>query len=303
VNISGFNKNVHKHKKLARSWSDIVKFKEELDGLGNNIEWIFRGQSNNKELRTLLERAIRDLKLKREDAFDIEFALTDRFKRNLHTIDPAFPKNLSSVELFAVMQHYGTPTRLLDFTYSFYVAVFFALENFQGKSPTLWSIDSLWLQDQAINCLGVSENEFMPGKFDEDFQKYFMKTNNKSVKRIVYQITPNLLNIRLSIQQGTFLCPSNINTSFMVNLVTTISESTSIEDHIKILEIDTKARNQVLKELYRMNISRSSLFPGLTGFAESLKQSLIFPATITIYRKKRMALLNRKKSTKENHDH
>jgi hypothetical protein len=30
------------------------------------------------------------------------------------------------------------------------------------------------------------------------------------------------------------------------------------------------AKNEILEELYRMNISRASLFPGLDGFAESL---------------------------------
>ena len=59
------------------------------------------------------------------------------------------------------------------------------------------------------------------------------------------------------------------------------------------MEIDPKTREQVLKELYRMNITRASLFPGLTGFAESLKHSLLFPATITVYKNKRAALLKR----------
>jgi len=79
MKIPEFKKIIHANKKSAKSWKDIVNFKEELEGLGKNLEWIYRGQGNNKELRTLLERTIRDLKLKKEDAFDIEFALTDRF--------------------------------------------------------------------------------------------------------------------------------------------------------------------------------------------------------------------------------
>jgi hypothetical protein len=289
-----FKKKILANKKFALSWKDIVDFKEELEDLGENLEWIYRGQSNNKELRTLIERTISDFNLKKEDAFDIEFALTDRFKRNLHTVDPASPRNLSPVELFALMQHYGAPTRLLDFTYSFYVAVFFAVENFQGKTPTIWSIDALWLQDQARNHFGKTEKEFMPGKIREDFENYFMKVNGKSVKRVVYQITPHLLNLRLSIQQGTFLCPSNINFSFMANFAASISEHTSIEDHVRVLEIEPKTREKALKELYRMNITRASLFPGLTGLAQSLKYALLLPATIPVYSNKRKALLYRK---------
>lgn len=293
MKLIDLKKNILANKKSAKSWPEIVDYKKELEGLGENLEWIYRGQSDNKELKTLLERTIKDFELKKEDAFDIEFALTDRFQRNLYTVDPTSPTNLSPVELFALMQHHGAPTRLLDFTYSFYVAVFFALENFQGQTPTIWSIDALWLQDQARNHLGKTEKEFMPGKIRGDFEKYFIKVNGKTVKRVVYQITPHLLNLRLSTQQGTFLCPSNINFSFMANFAASISGHTSIEDHVRILKIDPKTRKEALKELNRMNITRASLFPGLTGLAQSLKHALLLPATLKVYSNKRKALLYR----------
>ena len=108
---------------------------------------------------------------------------------------------------------------------------------------------------------------FMPGKIWADFEKYFMKGRKKAIKRAVYQMTPHVLNPRLSIQQGTFLCPSNIKFSFMANFCASLSEATSIDNHIRVLKIDQQARLKALIELYRMNISRASLFPGLSGLA------------------------------------
>ncbi|MDY6839793.1 MAG: hypothetical protein SWH78_17685, partial [Thermodesulfobacteriota bacterium] len=99
------------------------------------------------------------------------------------------------------------------------------------------------------------------------------------------------LNLRLSIQQGTFLCPCNINYSFMANFCASISKNTPLNNHVKLLEIKPKLRKKVLKELYRMNITKASLFPGLTGFAESLKHSLLLPGSVSSYTKKRKALL------------
>ena len=39
------------------------------------------------------------------------------------------------LEWLALMQHYGTPTRLLDFTRSPYVACYFALEELPRTDP------------------------------------------------------------------------------------------------------------------------------------------------------------------------
>jgi hypothetical protein len=46
------------------------------------------------------------------------------------------------------------------------------------------------------------------------------------------------------------------------------------------LVISEKARNEILKELYQMNITRASLFPGLEGFAKSLGPRLVDPESL-----------------------
>jgi hypothetical protein len=285
-----FKKYIRENTKDAKSWKDIIDFKEEIESLEEKIIWIYRGQSNDKELETLLERAIKDIDLK-ENPYDIEFVLADRFKRNLYSVEQTSSKILSPVELFALMQHYGAPTRLLDFTYSFYVAVFFALENFLGKSPIIWCIDALWLQANAKKCLGITKEDFMPGKIWEDFKKYFMKESEKIVKRAVYQMTPHVLNPRLSIQQGTFLCPCNLSFSFMANFCASLSDTTSLNNHVRVLRIDPQTRIKALEELYRMNINRASLFPGLSGLAQSLKHSLVLPGITSGYTDRRRELL------------
>lgn len=47
------------------------------------------------------------------------------------------------------MQHHGTPTRLLDFTQSIYIAMYFALID-STTDACIWAINDLWLIDEGI---------------------------------------------------------------------------------------------------------------------------------------------------------
>ena len=284
----------------ADTWEKIEAFAKGLDPERKKTEWIFRGQDCNVPPKTALERTIEDFNLNKDDAFVFEFTLNYRFLRNLHIVDPSIPKSLDTVELLALMRHYGAPTRLLDFTYSFYLAVFFAVETLkQGADTFVWAIDALWLQKRALNHLGLAGNVFMPGKYDEEFKRYFMSEERNDFKPIVYQITPDRLNQRLSVQQGTFLCPSDIRLSFEDNLGAIIKneDQNAVESHIKLLKISASDpfRKEILGKLSQMNISRASLFPGLDGFAQSIKTALLFPSTIEIYREKRFNVRDREK--------
>lgn len=278
------------------TWADIEKAGNELDLEREKTEWIFRGQDCRESPTHVLDRTITELKLPYDDAFVYEFALTDKFTRNLHILDPSIPNNLNFVELLSIMRHYGAPTRLLDFTYSFYVALFFAMEYLKGESPIVWAIDALWLAKRAREHLGVKENEFMPGTYENDFKRYFTHEDRNDFNAFVYQITPDRLNQRLSVQQGTFLCPSDIRISFEENFAAIVANETenTINSYVKLFQISPSARKEVLKRLSLMNISRASLFPGIEGFAKSITTSLLFPSSITVYKNKRRAILDRK---------
>jgi hypothetical protein len=78
---------------------------------------------------------------------------------------------------------------------------------------------------------------------------------------------PVRLNQRLRIQQGIFLAPGDISQPFMQNL-----DSLGRSNPARVLRIvipPLVARDGI-KHLFAMAISRTTLFPGLDGFCQSL---------------------------------
>jgi hypothetical protein len=52
-----------------------------------------------------------------------------------------FGGRLASLELMAALQHYGVPTRMLDFTFSPFVALWFAVDDDDGDEGRVFAID------------------------------------------------------------------------------------------------------------------------------------------------------------------
>ncbi len=78
------------------------------------------------------------------------------------------------------------------------------------------------------------------------------------------------LNERLTLQQGTFLITGDICKSFQNNLYA--DEYPSDGSHVKkcVIAVDRELKENIAKELGRMNINNAVLFPGLDGFSQSL---------------------------------
>jgi hypothetical protein len=256
--------------------------------------WVFRGQRDAKwPLTTAIERlAVKEWKNEYKDLLEIEAGLIRSFQRRFHNYSNYIPEKDDCIEWLSIMQHHGTATRLLDCTYSFYAALFFALENAtpsQKSMSAIWAFDSEWLVNQILPQLNEKEKEFYGISTFEKIvttpkrDNYFLFKRKPSMLSI-YPVNALRQNKRLIIQQGVFLAPGDINNSFIKNLAEITKNAKDRKKHLFcfLLPNTENFLKDTIRELNRMNMNSATLFPDLDGFARYLNKGVIIRPIIKV---------------------
>ncbi|MBM2832223.1 MAG: hypothetical protein HW414_1275 [Dehalococcoidia bacterium] len=281
----------HEDKKPAEN---LAEFRRKIGDL--EFGWVFRGQLSRYPLRTTLDRACENAGIDADKKSLLERELLRQFCRWYDGQDRELVES-DTLYCFALMQHYGAPTRLLDWTYSPYVAAYFALEalhDLPGEEReaerddlrgAVWCVNTDWLDDMFSNGypnLVKYRKEDRLRKKEGSFEKVYMGS-----RKFVLTENPYHFHTRLFVQQGVFLCPGDVSNKFEENLRAYAGWGS--EKNVRKIPLEF-AREEVkngLLELRRMNIYRGALFPGLDGFAKSMKYLLPFYLKIAELRQSR----------------
>lgn len=275
------------------SWNDLLSL---FDKLTNKVsDWAFRGQSDdNWGLSSKFEREAKNYHCESPYWFkNREHYILQDFQRRAHHYVEKVPKSENCIEWLSLLQHYGGPTRLLDFTYSSYVALFFAVETSAVNSAAIWAVNIGKLIRQLYkveNYSSIKEEHTYEEVVERNNQWAETIIKDRKNNDVVLLVDPFQQHERISAQQGLFLFPGNIDKSFEYNIcsffelgfielsdknalcsnVLEIDESNIPHISVAKIIIPSSLHSKVLFELHKMNVTAASLFPGLDGFARSL---------------------------------
>lgn len=243
---------IDKDSELAATKTSWEEFKGWMAGLPSNT-WIFRGQSQPWRLATTFHRLGR-YNLLRYNIEDISLLHRRLSGLTRHYYQLSDPEQKGA--FLMLLQHHGYPTPLLDWSWSPYVASFFA---FREVPPYLATHS-----DEEI---------------DQHVRVYCFNTVAYSEKRnqLPYLFSPKP-------HLGLVGAPSLENTRVIPQqALSTNSTVADIESHLRHLEngntgtlikafdIPYSECGMVLKDLMFMGITAGSLFPGLDGSCEEMR--------------------------------
>jgi hypothetical protein len=239
------------------SWQEFLQIVSE----GPYVQWAFRGQENaDWQLWSTVSRELLNRHVHPDHWIYQEHRNIWIFQRKAsHYLDP-IPEVTDTPRWLALMQHHGAPTRLIDFTWSPYVAAFFALES-STTDAAVWAINAPLLGTLAYGPQCPRGNR-PPSPQD------FLRTVDVDKATGIAVGEPYFKNRRVISQSGTFVCPYDITRP----LDETLAERPNLI--AKFILRGASLRKQALRELYRMNITQATLFPDLDGLARSLKYEL-----------------------------
>jgi hypothetical protein len=270
-------------------WPEARLLADELNG------WIFRGQQDASWLlNTSLQRAGQQGQHTSLLLPKLEEQIMEEFQRRAHHFLPDPPPVGNLIEWMALIQHFGGPTRLQDFTSSFYIAAFFAIEK-SSTEGAIWCVNHYALYKAVGPLLGLDVEKVLLPYWQVAHRmaavaQNMIKQPQSGYRSFVFEVQPFRLNERLAVQQGLFLCPLSVDIPFVQSLSATfnLSPGAFIDDRpedyrpaihtrkafedvavIKIV-LPLAIHYDALQDLWCMNVNAAALFPGLDGFARSL---------------------------------
>lgn len=225
-------------------------YKEELAGRGD--VYAFRGQANSNFV--LIPSGLRPEHIKTAD--NQMFRFVDEMKKVF---------GFDELTCIEIAQHFMLPTRMLDFSYSFDVALFFACYDARGRYQeedgkvfilNKSRYEQMLKDRNKLSSQIIHNNRFLY----EWLQKYIDKEptlgSSEGIDMPIFIDATQQFD-RLSMQKGMFLLWGRDECSFEEILK---NENLDFSWLIQTIIIDKNAKSSIIADLAKRNISEDTLF-------------------------------------------
>ncbi len=233
---------------IQKDWTAYKNYVAELAGK----RYLFRGQNSQWRLRTSFHRTGRS-DLNRFLVEDIPVLHRHLSARTKHVFNLQIPEENGA--FFNLIQHHGYPTPLLDWTYSPYVAAFFAYRGISNEDAA-----------NSDPNKKVRIHIFDQAQWKTDWKQLNMVL--ATAPHVSIGEYAAIENERLIPQQAA----STITNLDDIESYIKSKGSTNGKTYLSAIDLPVRDRKRVIHELNFMGITAGSLFPGLDGACEELKE-------------------------------
>jgi hypothetical protein len=182
----------------------------------------------------------------------------------------------SEIEWLLLMQHHGAPTRILDWTESPLVALYFAVLQFENElAGAVWALNPWILNDLSLGAQTV------PTAKAPEVSAYLVDTSDPNIRtpdaelplalRMEYSFS------RVHAQRGaaTIHGKSKQGINLIRDHLTKPNQSKSALERarhrfLKKILIAPSEKYQILKSLYQNGMGADTLYPDLDGLAKAI---------------------------------
>ncbi len=182
-----------------------------------------------------------------------------RFIQKAHSRHASVPPTSEMHNWLFLMQHYGLPTRLLDWTESPLIACYFATDHGKDNADgALYALSPYKLNEAQTGLHKL----LMPYDIQAvQIIKSIFKDNQENVQSII-AIRPAEVDIRLLTQLSAFTLHGH-NKS--------LEELPNSQEYIIKIKIPQNSKKRLREELKHLGIRESNIFPDLGHLAEEIK--------------------------------
>lgn len=213
----------------------------------------WRGQSKSKPRWNLRPEIYR-----KQYSLGIERSKCHTFKNKARVRYPKCPHKDDKASWLFLMQHYGLPTRLLDWSESPLVALYFAVQE-NKCDGTLWG-----LEPATLNKFQIGRDEIltsMDSKVEPLFKSAFSGRENNDTKKILSVFTDQF-DLRHMVQLSVFT---------IHGISTPLDKHSNAKDFLVKIIIPKEAKLYFKTVLDMFMIAESHLFPDLEHLANEVK--------------------------------